>query len=168
MYGNTKDCRDIPDLLIEDIFYHLMNKGGKGAQRLFEGNVGLIYPDFISRNSEMRIIADAKYKPIDNIGNRDYLQVLAYMFRFDAKIGYYLYPEAGGSDDLKLRMNRGSTYEANVSPRNDITIIKHGLKIPMDAPDYSCFATRMRVFEHEFRCAFSTNAVYTVTENLIN
>ena len=24
----------------------------------------------------MRIIADAKYKPIDNIGNRDYLQVL--------------------------------------------------------------------------------------------
>ena len=145
-----------------------MNKGGKGAQRLFEGNVGLIYPDFISRNSEMRIIADAKYKPIDNIGNRDYLQVLAYMFRFDSKTGYYLYPEAGGSDDLKLRMNRGSTYEANVSPRNDITIIKHGLKIPMDAPDYSCFATMMGVYEHEFRCAFSTNAVYTVTENLIN
>ena len=59
----------------------------------------------------MRIIADAKYKPIDNIGNRDYLQVLAYMFRFDAKAGYYLYPEAEGSDDLKLWLNRGSTYE---------------------------------------------------------
>lgn len=28
--------------LIEDIFYHPMNKGGKGAQRLFEGNTGLI------------------------------------------------------------------------------------------------------------------------------
>ena len=96
--------------LIEDVFYHPMNKGGKGAQRLFDGNVGLIYPDFISRNSEMRIIADAKYKPIDNIGNRDYLQVLAYMFRFDAKAGYYLYPEAEGSDDLKLWLNRGSTY----------------------------------------------------------
>ena len=75
--------------LIEDAFYHPMNKGGKGAQRLFDGNIGLIYPDFISRNSEVRIIADAKYKPIDNIGNRDYLQVLAYMFRFDAKAGYY-------------------------------------------------------------------------------
>ena len=154
--------------LIEDIFYHPMNKGGKGAQRLFEGNVGLIYPDFISRNSEMRTIADAKYKPIDNIGNRDYLQVLAYMFRFDAKTGYYLYPEAGGFDDLKLRMNRGSTYEANVSPRNDITIIKHGLKIPVDAPDYSSFVTRMEVYEHEFRCVFSTNTVYAVTKNLIN
>ena len=82
--------------LIDEIFYHPMNKGGKGAQRLFEGNIGLIYPDFISRDNEARIIADAKYKPIDNIGNRDYLQVLAYMFRFDAKAGFYLYPEAEG------------------------------------------------------------------------
>ena len=108
--------------LIEDVFYHPMNKGGKGAQRLFEGNVGLIYPDFISRNSEKRIIADAKYKPIDNIGNRDYLQILAYMFRFDAKTGYYLYPEVGGYEDLKLRMNRGSTYEENVRPQKDVCI----------------------------------------------
>lgn len=38
--------------LIEDAFYHPMNKGGKGAQRLFDGNIGLIYPDFISRNHE--------------------------------------------------------------------------------------------------------------------
>lgn len=82
--------------LIDEIFYHPMNKGGKGAQRLFEGNIGLIYPDFISRDNEARIIADAKYKPIDNIGNRDYLQVLAYMFRFDAKAGFHLYPEAEG------------------------------------------------------------------------
>lgn len=134
-----------------------MNKGGKGAQRLFEGNIGLIYPDFISRNSEMRMIADAKYKPLDNIGNRDYLQVLAYMFRFDANTGYYLYPEAGDSESLKLRMNRGSTYEANVSPRDDISIIKHGLKIPMDAPDYPSFVTRMKISEREFISAFSTN-----------
>lgn len=49
--------------LIEDYFYHPMNKSGKGAQRLFSGSVGLIYPDFISRNKENRVIADAKYKP---------------------------------------------------------------------------------------------------------
>lgn len=140
--------------LIEDVFYHPMNKGGKGAQRLFEGNVGLIYPDFISRDSELRMIADAKYKPIDNIGNRDYLQVLAYMFRFDAKTGFYLYPEAGDSDDLKLRMNRGSTYEANVVPRDDISITKHGLKIPVDATDYAGFVTMMDASEQEFMIAF--------------
>lgn len=114
--------------LIDEIFYHPMNKGGKGAQRLFEGNIGLIYPDFISRDNEARIIADAKYKPIDNIGNRDYLQVLAYMFRFDAKAGFYLYPEAEGADDMKLRLNQGSTYESNVMPHDDISIAKHGLR----------------------------------------
>nr|DAX96448.1 MAG TPA: McrBC 5-methylcytosine restriction system component [Caudoviricetes sp.] len=145
--------------LIENVFYHPMNKGGKGAQRLFEGNVGLIYPDFISRNSELRMIADAKYKPIDNIGNRDYLQVLAYMFRLDAKTGYYLYPEAGDSEDQKLRMNRGSTYEANVVPRDDISITKRGLKIPVDAPNYASFVTRMEISERAFVSAFSTTAI---------
>lgn len=139
--------------LIEDVFYHPMNKGGKGAQRLFDGNVGLIYPDFISRNSETRIIADAKYKPVDNIGNRDYLQVLAYMFRFDAKTGYYLYPEAEGSDDFKLWLNRGSTYEKNVMPRDDISVTKHGLKIPVDALNYDEFSARMKTCEQEFKSA---------------
>ncbi len=140
--------------LISDVFYHPMNKGGKGAQRLFHGNAGLIYPDFISRDHKRRIIADAKYKPVDNIGNRDYLQVLAYMFRFDAKNGYYLYPEAAGRDDEKLQMNCGSTYEANVRPRDDISVIKHGLHIPADAKDYSDFAARLKIQEQKFRSVF--------------
>ena len=140
--------------LIGDAFYHPMNKEGKGAQRLFNGNVGLIYPDFISRNSEKRMIADAKYKPINNIGNRDYLQVLAYMFRFDAKIGYYLYPEAENADDLLLRMNQGSTYEKNVMPRDDISVTKHGLKIPVDAQNYADFIMRIKMSEQEFAGEF--------------
>ena len=139
--------------LIKDTFYHPMNKNGAGAQRLFDGNVGLIYPDFISRNSETRIVADAKYKPIDNIGNRDYLQVLAYMFRFDAKAGYYLYPEAAGTDDKKLWMNCGSTYEKNVTPRDDVSVTKHGLKIPVDALNYVEFSVRMKTCEQEFKSA---------------
>lgn len=137
--------------LIGDAFYHPMNKGGKGAQRLFDGNVGLIYPDFISRNSQPRIIADAKYKPLENIGNRDYLQLLAYMFRFDAKAGYYIYPEAESFDDLKLWMNCGSTYEKNVAPRNDISVTKCGLRIPMNVPNYAEFSTRMHLCEQEFK-----------------
>ena len=141
--------------LIDDIFYHPMNKGGTGAQRLFGGNVGLIYPDFISRDNETRIIADAKYKPIDNIGNKDYLQVLAYMFRFDAKAGYYLYPEAAGTEDLKLWMNKGSTYESDVAPRDDISITKHGLKIPTNAENYEEFVAMMKDSEHEFMQAFA-------------
>ena len=48
------------------------------------------------------MIADAKYKPIDNIGNKDYLQVLAYMFRFDAKKGFHFYPEMGEEERALL------------------------------------------------------------------
>lgn len=140
--------------LIKDEFYHPMNKVGTGAQRLFSNNVGLIYPDFISRNKENRIIADAKYKPVDNIGNRDYLQVLAYMFRFDAKEGYYLYPEAAGNDDLQLWMNKGSTFEANVTPRDDVCVTKHGLKIPVDSESYDTFVSQMKNSEIQFRQAF--------------
>lgn len=140
--------------LIDDAFYHPMNKSGKGAQRLFAGNIGLIYPDFISRNNEPRIIADAKYKPLNNIGGHDYLQVLAYMFRFDAKTGYYLYPEAEGTDDMKLWLNRGSTYEANVAPRDDVGIIKHGLKVPADASDYAEFVMKMKMSEQKFTSIF--------------
>lgn len=144
--------------LIGDAFYHPMNKSRKDAQWLFSknigGNIGQIYPDFISRNNESRIIADAKYKPIGNIGNRDYLQVLAYMFRFDAKAGYYLYPEANGTDDLLLRMNKGSTYEANVTARDDVSVTEHGLKIPVDAQNYDAFVQQMKVNENEFLRAF--------------
>ena len=54
------------------------------------------------------MIADAKYKPIDNIGNKDYLQVLAYMFRFDAKKGFYFYPEMGEEERALLGYTVGS------------------------------------------------------------
>ena len=146
--------------LIDDVFYHPRNKLRKDGQRLFNGNngnVGLIYPDFIGKNNETRIIADAKYKPIDNIGNRDYLQMLAYMFRFDAKTGYYLYPEAEGTEDLKLWMNSGSTYENNVMSRNDISVIKHGLKIPANVTNYNEFAKKMDMCEQEFKQVFTTD-----------
>lgn len=137
--------------LIGDCFYHPKNKAGDGAQRLFAGNVGLIYPDFIGKGETERIIADAKYKPMDNIGNKDYLQVLAYMFRFDAKKGYYLYPEAGDSVDLLLRLNQGTTYEKNVMLRDDISVVKHRLKIPNDVMDYADFVEKIVANEQAFQ-----------------
>ena len=141
--------------LIGEIFYHPMNKAGSGAQRLFSGNYGLIYPDFISKSESNRVIADAKYKPIDNIGNKDYLQVLAYMFRFDAKKGFFLYPESGDIQDLLLSLNKGTTYENNVAARDDIAVIKHGLKIPFDASDYAEFSEKMKAEEERFMTIFS-------------
>lgn len=139
------------NILIGEVFYHPMNKGGKGAQWLFAGGTGLIYPDFMSREADNRVIADAKYKPISNIGNKDYLQVLAYMFRFDAKKAYYLYPEAGNFDDLELILNQGSSFENNVSPREDISVVKHGLKIPEGTDTYTDFINEIKISEMEFK-----------------
>lgn len=136
--------------LIKDAFYHPMNKRRMGAQRLFSKNIGLIYPDFIGRNNKACIIADAKYKPIDNIKSSDYLQILAYMFRFGAKAGYYLYPEAEGIDDVRLWLNSGTTYEGNVVSRRDVCVTKHGLKIPVEADSYESFVSKIRKSECEF------------------
>lgn len=137
--------------LIKDAFYHPKNRAGDGAQRLFAGNYGLIYPDFIGKDGENRIIADAKYKPLNNIKGKDYLQVLAYMFRFDAKRGYYLYPESDSSDDLFLPLNQGTTYEKNVIPRDDIFVVKCGLSIPNEAEDYNDFVEQLIKSEKVFR-----------------
>ena len=139
------------NMLVDDIFYHPMNKAKQGVQHLFAGNRGKIYPDFISKKDVNRIIADAKYKPVENIVNKDYLQLLAYMFRFDAKQGFYFYPEAEQADDLKMCVNKGSTYEKNVSPREDVFVTKHGLKIPNEVKEYEDFAVKMKESEEAFR-----------------
>ena len=118
------------NLIIGNKFYHPMNKSGLGRQYLFEGNIGMIYPDFISKDADNRIIADAKYKPVDNIGNKDFLQIIAYIMRFDSKKGIFIYPEIDDNSTLNLNLNSGLTYENNVMKREDTVIIKYGIKIP--------------------------------------
>ena len=142
--------------LIGNLFYHPMNKGKSGAQRLFSGGYGEVYPDFISKNKAETVIADAKYKPMGNIGGKDYLQVLAYMFRFDAKKGFYLYPDAEENDSLTLWLNRGTTFDGNVSERDDICVVKHGLKIPKGSIDYRDFSLYLEESEKGFVSFFST------------
>lgn len=138
------------NLLVRDIFYHPMNRVGQGAQRLFAGKAGLIYPDFISRDSQNRVIGDAKYKPAENIGNKDYLQVLAYMLRFDAKQGYYFYPCGNHVWEHKLQLNKGSTYEHNVEPRENMCVIKLGVNIPGHTDTYAAFVHAMKIAESVF------------------
>lgn len=135
------------NILLSSHFYHPKNKSKFGAQQLFSDGKGLIYPDFISKSTDPRLIVDAKYKPIENIRGRDYLQVLAYMYRFDASKGYYIYPDSEGQVPLVLNLNKGSTYENNVSARDDVNIIKVGFKIPNKSADYDNF--KMQIHESE-------------------
>ncbi len=140
--------------LVKNAFYHPKNKKNEGAQRLFAGGAGLIYPDFIGKNSDERIIADAKYKQAENICNKDYLQVLAYMFRFDAKKAFYFYPEINETEDKVLWVNCGVSYEKNVKARNDICVIKHGLHIPKEYDSYEMFTEKIRCCEERFMALF--------------
>lgn len=139
------------NFLVEDIFYHPMNKAKMGVQYLFADKKGKIYPDFISKNENNRVIADAKYKPVDNIGNKDYLQLLAYMFRFDAKCGLYLYPEIHDVDISQMWVNQGSSYEKNVEPRKDIFVKKYGLKVSNSADSYEDYVSKIKESEKTFK-----------------
>ena len=46
------------------------------------------------------------------------MQVLAYMYRFDAKTGYYFFPNQTGKSNEVLFLNQGITY--NVQMREEI------------------------------------------------
>lgn len=140
------------NLLVGDLFHHPRNKSRAGSQRLFNGGNGLIYPDFIGRDAARRVIADAKYKPAGNIRNRDYLQILAYMYRFDARQGFFLYPDSDSAERSTLHLMSGTTFDGDVRRRDDdIRVIKHGFAIPQSAPDYERYAAEMRDNERRFR-----------------
>ena len=138
--------------LVSQWFHHPKNKAHSGAEQLFSGErkIGLIYPDFIGKDPADRILADAKYKPFENIGNRDYLQLLAYMMRFESKKGLYFYPEAESKTGTRLWLNRGTSYD-KVVRRDDVFVIKHGLLIPADGIDYRDFSLKMKNAEEAFR-----------------
>lgn len=143
--------------LVKEYFYHPQNKVHSGAEQLFSGErkVGLIYPDFIGKNRDHRIIADAKYKPFYNIGGHDYLQLLAYMLRFDSKAGIYFYPESSSNTDTRLMINEGISHEKNVKSRIDMSVIKHGLQIPNAANNYIEFSKGMEKAERDFISIFN-------------
>ena len=88
-------------------------------------------------------MAEAKYKPKSNIYGRDYLQLLAYMLRFEAKTGYYFYPTNKETTPSRFYLNQGLTYEGKGSSRDDISVIKHGLFIPQDATSYANFIDKI-------------------------
>ena len=75
------------------------------------------------------------------------------MFCFDTRVGY-LYPDSIGDGDQRLWLNSGSTYEGNVMPRKDVCVLKHGLRIPLDARSHSDFVARMKQSEREFADVF--------------
>ena len=157
--------------LISDLFHHPRNKtknGNSYCQWLFtdEDNIknGKIYPDFISRqtdDSKLIIIGDAKYKPFENVGNKDYLQMLAYMFRFDSYQGMFFYPFIKETSNNKHEtqnnknsyyLNKGDSFNKNLEKRKDnvICLKKIGLEIPKISTSYEEFVKAIQNSENIF------------------
>lgn len=133
--------------LIGDHYIHPQNTKGIGRHYLFNDANGLIYPDFISRSGINRKIADAKYKPINNIRGRDYLQLVAYLHRFEAAEGYFIYPfqkSLNKKGEKTLTLLSG-VEETSVRDPN-VKVIKYGLGIPSQESDFNKFE---KVMLHE-------------------
>lgn len=136
--------------VLQNYFYHPRNKSSEGKQHLFANKTQIIYPDFIGKTISNSIIADAKYKPINNIARDDYFQLLSYMFRFDAKTGLFIYPETDECEYKELYLNQGDSYHNNIEKRDDIKIVKCSLTIP-NCDNYYSFANNMKTNETKMR-----------------
>lgn len=141
------------------LFYHSKNKANnkerkRYPQQLFYEEIdnkkqGLIYPDFVGNNMDNRMVADAKYKPIENIKTDDYKEILTYMFRFEAKKGLFFYPDNKEADYKKLHLLKGYKPFENEEKREDTWIEKVGIKIPNNE-SFNEFVTEMERSEKMF------------------
>lgn len=89
--------------ILKEYFIHPQNKTGKHKNYLFQNDsksFQAIYPDFISK-SEPKKVGDAKYIPLDRQKEYDeasekatsiYYKTITYMYRFNAKNGFLLFP----------------------------------------------------------------------------
>ena len=135
---------------------HPNNRTHTDRQYLFDkdesDSSGTIYPDFLWELSEDKFYAkavlDAKYKPLDDKGldRNDANQMLAYMFRFDSKRGYLIYPQKY-NDKNDLYSKKYALYRDS-----NIFIQTIGLHIPQTAKEgkYEHFCSEMKKAEEGF------------------
>ena len=126
--------------------YYLFEEGCSPRQR--------IIPDYLS--SDRKVVADAKYIPLDERVLYEeesvtavYYKTIAYMYRFCSKIGFLLYPS---KSDNKATVKTLQSEKANV---NGGTITEVGLKIPTDVKDFSAFCSEMQANEKTFLASIS-------------
>ena len=132
--------------LLGENFKHSLNKQRQGGYSLFNNGNGKIYPDFLSL-SESSIVGDAKYKPSKNIKDKDYLQILAYMYRFNSRLGLFFFPKDKDSDNVELNLLQGKGERREV----DVSVRKIGIDIPQKSHDYPHFVNQIQQAEEAFQ-----------------
>ncbi|MBP3223543.1 MAG: hypothetical protein J6M18_06435 [Actinomycetaceae bacterium] len=79
---------------------------------------------------------------MDNIGGRDYLQLLAYMLRFQVDKAYYIYPEVH-NEAIDILCLNGVYKKKTMCACVQTYLLKYGLRIPQNAYTYSDFVSQM-------------------------
>jgi 5-methylcytosine-specific restriction endonuclease McrBC regulatory subunit McrC len=137
--------------VIGDKFLHPGNRTHTLGHSLFmndnELDIGpTIYPDFISKSAENRLIADAKYKDGSKHNNEDYFQLLAYMYRFNSAKGFLIYPkksEDAGVSENKCKLSNKVKDSQNIERFKEAFVIKLGLNIPREIDKFDRFKSEM-------------------------
>lgn len=126
--------------------YYLFEKGSSPRQR--------IIPDYLS--SDRKVVADAKYIPLDERVLYEeesvtavYYKTIAYMYRFCSKNGFLLYPSKSENEPSV------KTLQSEEDGANGGTITEVGLRIPTDVENFSDFCTKMQVNEKAFLASIS-------------
>jgi 5-methylcytosine-specific restriction endonuclease McrBC regulatory subunit McrC len=131
--------------ILKNNFLHPRNKTKEGMKHLFVDTKGRnkqeIYPDFISKNKTL--IADAKYKHLEysnqEYDRNDYFQVITYMYRFQAKHGFLLFPHP-----------QKSFSELYIIKNTEGKLTKLGLAIPWQTNSFKDFSEQINENEEKF------------------
>ena len=133
--------------ILSENFIHPENKTGKHRHLLFE-NFQPIYPDFISKE-EPKSVGDAKYIPLDRQQSYSensekatsiYYKTIAYMYRFNSKNGFLIFP----IKDI-------SFFETYRIKETDGTLKKIGLAVPQTVASFKEYTDLMRLNEQKLR-----------------
>ncbi len=133
--------------VLKENFIHPENKTRKHRHLLFE-NFQPIYPDFISKK-EPKSVGDAKYIPLDRqhafSENSEkainiYYKTIAYMYRFNSKNGFLIFPK-----------QNTSFFEIYRIKETDGILKKIGLGTPQKSDNFKEFILTMKTNEQELR-----------------
>jgi 5-methylcytosine-specific restriction endonuclease McrBC regulatory subunit McrC len=130
-------------------FEHPENKTGKNGINLFGNESQKIYPDFVSRAKDPKLVADAKYIPLDSHESYSesderlisiYYKTIAYMYRLNSKRGFLFFPHEGApfKKTYKIMATEG-------------ILTKIGFNIPKNPKDWNEFQRAMKESENVFR-----------------
>ena len=160
LYGILFDCSYLWEeyiaMVLGDIFDHPRNIFGEKAHHLFFCNVGnhplngRIYPDFISR-SFPTVIADAKYKPSENIKGDDLRRMALYLWRFDSKSGHFIYPEDSWEKSKRTwEKCQGDRFKGQKEIGDGNVILDtYPIHVPKGSESFKTFANSMKESERD-------------------